>query len=219
VRQGKRAEVRAEHVEIVLRERDPGAERYRGGAGDRPRRRPGHQIGVGRPVEQNFVVVVGRDLRAEAPPVERIQCALDQRTVDVALQEPPLILGEKAFAVERVRKRGEAPARDPGDEIDLVEHPPGPAGYPDLGPAQLLEDAVREGGRPRTTARERQDEECRRVVVRPRGRGAPAIAAVRIDPVQRLVHGTNRAAREQQAEHRSGESEVASVHSTLRESL
>src|SRR5262245_61028132 len=51
----------------------------------------------------------------------------------------------------------------------------------------------------------REDEQRFRIVARPRDAGAPAVAAIRIDLAQRLIHRLHRAAREQQAERQRAE--------------
>src|SRR5262249_56180041 len=85
-------------------------------------RRPGRDVGTGRDrdrnaglveevaerraLEQDLVVVVRRELRApgaaadELPPVEGVQPACEQRALDVALEEPLLVLGEQPLAVD-----------------------------------------------------------------------------------------------------------------------
>ena len=112
--------------------------------------------------EQDLVVVLRSQFRAPPPvrrqrnPVLRRQEPGEQRALDVALQEPRLVLFEQALAVERVGERGEAAARNAGDDVDLVEQAGGAVADHDVGAPQLLEHAVGERRRARAATRERQ---------------------------------------------------------------
>jgi hypothetical protein len=74
------------------------------------RQRPADQLGD----DDRDIEVAEHHLEPQEPaPVERVERAPDQRAVDVALEEAPLVLAEQALAVQRIRQRGEAPAEMP----------------------------------------------------------------------------------------------------------
>jgi hypothetical protein len=135
-------------------EHDARAGREVGGADDD--RRPGGalEVRVGRTVEQDLVVEIGGELgtapalRPKRAPVQWVQSALDEVALHVALEETLLEIIEQLLSIEAVGERSEAAARDPGDQVDLVEQAIAFArARRDLDSAQRFEHAVRERGR------------------------------------------------------------------------
>ena len=108
----ERFEIRAHHVEILLREDHPRTGRQlRRPHGDR--RHPlVIQVRERRAMEQDLVVELRRHL-GHAPafghqraPVQRVQGAMDQLALHVAREEAILVLIEQLVAIQPVRERG-----------------------------------------------------------------------------------------------------------------
>jgi hypothetical protein len=92
-------------------------------------------------------------------PIARIQRTRDELALDVALQEALLVIREQFLAIEPVGQRGEASARNAGDDIHFVEQAHlVPARPDDFCPLQKLEDSVRERRRARAAAGECEDD-------------------------------------------------------------
>ena len=153
------AEVRAQQVELRLREGKPRAGRQCGRVDDheRPHVAAG-QIGVRRAVEQLAIEVFGehfttRELRlGEARQIgEELGAEL---AFDVALQESGFEIAEESVAMEGVVGGDDAAAGNRVDDIDLVEQPPAAAAHLELHVAQRLHRSVRQRRRARASARQ-----------------------------------------------------------------
>ena len=125
---------------------------------------PGREIRERRASEHLLVVDVDRHIAAgigredEPHQLERAQQAQRQVGHEVVAQEAVFEVVENALAVKPVVGRREAPPGYGADERNLVEEARPPAADRDLGISQLLQDPVREGGRPGTASREREDD-------------------------------------------------------------
>ena len=126
-RQRHGIEIRADDVECALVEDETRAGRDVGGRRQDHRALAAIEIAEGGAVEQDLVVQLRRQLgaapalRREVSPVARTQGARDELALDVALEEALLVIVEQLVAVEAVRQRGEAAARNAGNDVDGVE--------------------------------------------------------------------------------------------------
>ena len=126
-RQPEVVEIGAQRVEDVLVEDHAGPGRDIGRRRQDQRTPAAAEIGIGRAVEEDLVVQVGRELRAppvrrrQSCPVTRIEGAGDDLALHVALQEALLVFREQLVAVQAIGQRREAAARDPGDDADGIE--------------------------------------------------------------------------------------------------
>ena len=158
------AEVRAQQVELRLREGKPGTGRQSGGVDDhkRPHVAAG-EIGVRCAVEQFAIEVFGedfstRELRLGEP--RQIGEELDAKlALHVALQEFGFEIAEESFPMDGVIGGDDAAAGNGIDDIDLVEQPSAPAADPELHVAQRFHRSVGQCRRPRASARQRQDDQ------------------------------------------------------------
>jgi hypothetical protein len=160
------------------------------------------EVGERRAVEEYLVIQVGRQFRAaptrrrQIAPVQRIESAGDDCALHIALEETLLIVGEQLVTIETVGQRREAAAGYPGNHPDAIQKPGLFAIRPDnLGAPEKLEDAVREGSRPRAASGKRQDDQC--LVVLEMGLpGRQTVAAMRVGLRDRRIHRPSRATTE-----------------------
>jgi hypothetical protein len=158
------AQVRAEQVELRLRERKPRTGRQGGSVDHHVRpHAAARQVAVRCAVEQFPIEVFGEKLPArESWLGEPRQIGEDLRAdlaLHVALQESGLEIAEQAFPMDRVVGGDDAAAGHRVDDVDLVEQPSGPAPDPELHVPQRFHRSVRQRGRARASARQGQDDQ------------------------------------------------------------